>query len=396
MATRVKGEDRQRIAFLTEEQEALREEVRRFVENECPQAEVRELDHKGEFPERQWQKLGRTGWLAAALPEEMGGAGCGVVEQAIVTEELSRASASLGIAYFSSNCFGINAVLWHGSEVIKQRYLPGLGDGTIRVAGSFTEPDGGSDLLALRSRATRTKGGWRLRGHKVYTTGAGHAQAAITVFRTSDPGAKRHEGLTEFIVPLDLPGIEIRRMATMGVHSIGTFEIYYNDVELPDDAVLGEPDHAWYNLVKTFNNERLLGAAWAVGNATRAIDEAVRFANEREAFGRTIGHFQAIQHTIAKGYAWLQAARLAVYNAALSQERGGDAVIESLIASYTGSEAGFSAAHAAMRVLGGQGYTEEESVERTLRDAHVAILGPSTNEMVLNILAERLGMPKSY
>jgi alkylation response protein AidB-like acyl-CoA dehydrogenase len=385
------------VASLTEEQELLRQEVRRFVETECPQSEVRELDHNGEFPTRQWAKLARTGWLAAALPEEMGGAGCGVVEQAIVTEELSRASASLGIAYFSSNCFGINAVLWHGSEAAKQRYLPGLGDGTIRVAGSFTEPDGGSDLLALRSRATQVEGGWRLRGHKVYTTGAGHAQAAITVFRTSDPaGEKRHHGLTEFIVPLDLPGIEIRRMSTMGVHSIGTYEIYFNDVVVPPEAVLGEPDKAWYNLVKTFNNERLLGAAWAVGNATRAIDEAVRFSNEREAFGRTIGHFQAIQHHIAKGYAWLQAARLAVYNAALAQDQGKDAVLESLVASYTCSEAGFSAAHAAMRVLGGQGYTEEESVERTLRDAHVAILGPSTNEMVLNILAERLGMPKSY
>lgn len=396
MTTRVRGEDRMRIAFLTEEQEALRDEVRRFVETECPQGEMRELDHANEFPHKHWQKLARTGWLAAALPEDLGGAGCGIIEQAIVIEELSRASASLGIAYFSSCCFGINAVLWHGSETAKARYLPGIGDGSIRVAGSFTEPDGGSDLLALRSRATRIDGGWRLRGHKVYTTGAGHAQAAITVFRTSDAGEKRHQGLTEFIVPLDLPGIEIRRMATMGVHSIGTFEIYYNDVEVSDDDVLGEPDRAWYNLVKTFNNERLLGAAWAVGNATRAVDDAVRFANEREAFGRTIGHFQAVQHHVSTAYAWLQGARLAVYNAALAQDRGQDAVIESLVASYSGSEAGFAAAHAAMRVLGGQGYTQEESVERTLRDAHVAILGPSTNEMVLNILAERLGLPKSY
>lgn len=395
MSTKVRSKSQQ-IAFLTEAQEELRQEVRRFVETECSQAEVRELDHAGEFPARQWERLARTGWLMAALPEDLGGAGCGVVEQAIITEELSRASASLGITYFTSNCFGINAVLWHGSEAVRQRYLPGLGDGSIRVAGSFTEPDGGSDLLALRSRATRADGGWLLRGQKVYTTGAAHAQAAITVFRTSDPLVKRHEGLTEFIVPLDLPGIEIRRMKTMGVHSIGTYEIFFNDVRLPDEAVLGEPDRAWWNLVKTFNNERLLGAAWAVGNATRALDEAVRFANERQAFGRTIGHFQAIQHHIAKAYAWLQGARLAVYNAALTQDAGGDAVIESLVASYTGSEAGFSAAHAAMRVLGGQGYTEEESVERCLRDAHVAILGPSTNEMVLNVLAERLGMPKSY
>lgn len=372
--------------------------MRRFVETECPQSEVRYLDHRGEFPERQWQRLARTGWLAAALPEDLGGAGCGVVEQAIITEELSRASASLGIAYLSSNCFGINAVLWHGAPAARDRYLRGIGDGSIRVAGSFTEPDGGSDLLALRSAARREGGEWVLRGHKVYTTGAGHAHAAITVFRTSDPGpgGKRHYGLTEFIVPLDAPGIEVRRMRTMGVHSIGTFEVYYNDVRVPDEAVLGEPDRAWSNLVKTFNNERLLGAAWAVGNATRAIDDAVRFSNEREAFGRTIGHFQAVQHHISEAYAWLQASRLAVYNAALAQQNSQDAVIESLVASYTGSEAGFQAAHAAMRVLGGQGYTEEESVERCLRDAHVAILGPSTNEMVLNILAERLGLPKSY
>jgi acyl-CoA dehydrogenase len=385
-----------RLSFLSEEHEEIRREVRRFVENECPQSEMRLQDQEGRFPTEQWDKLAATGWLAAALPDDLGGAGAGVVEQSIITEELARASASLGIAYFTSNCFGVNAILWSGTDTAKEQFLPGLADGSVRVAGSFTEPDGGSDLFALRSTARRDGSEWVLNGRKVYTTGAGHAKAAITVMRSSEPGEKRYQGLTEFIVPLDLPGVEVRKMKTMGLHQLGTFEIYYDDVRIPDAYVIGEPDEAWCTLVKTLNNERILASAWAVGNATRALDEAIRFAQERTAFGGPIGRFQAVQHHISSNYAKLQAARLTVYNAAILQDAGDDAGTESLVASYTASEAGYEACHAAMRVLGGQGYTVEESVERCLRDAQVAIIGPSSNELVLNVLAERLGLPKSY
>jgi acyl-CoA dehydrogenase len=385
-----------RLAFLTEEHDEIRSQVRRFVETECPQSVMRVQDQQELFPHEQWEKLAATGWLSAALPEDWGGAGAGVVEQAIITEELARASASMGIAYFTSNCFGVNAILWSGSDVAKERFLPGLADGSIRVIGSFSEPDGGSDLFALRSRARRDGSEWVLNGRKAYTTGAAHAKAAITVMRTSDPGLKRYRGLTEFIVPLDTPGIEVRRMRTMGLHQLGTFEVFFDDVRVPDDYVIGEPDEGWLTLVKTLNNERILASAWAVGNATRALDEAIRFAQERYAFGGPIGRFQAIQHHISANYAKLQAARLTVYNAAMMQDAGADAATESLVASYAASEAGYEACHAAMRVLGGQGYTVDESVERCLRDAQVAIIGPSTNELVLNILAERLGLPKSY
>jgi acyl-CoA dehydrogenase len=234
-----------------------------------------------------------------------------------------------------------------------------------------------------------------LNGSKSFTTLADRADVFMVLARTGE-GAKKTDGVSVLLVPRPPRGISISRIETLGQRPLGTFQVHYDDVFVPDDMVLGEPGDGWRCLTSTLNQERVMIAAMCTGTIRGVIERAVEYANHRETFGRTIAHYQAVQHAIATMEMGRQASRLLTYNAAALLDSGADAPLECSIAKCFASEQCSSAADRAIQVMGGAGYSTDHDVERFWRDTRIMQIAPIANEMVRNYVAEHLGMPRSF
>lgn len=380
----------------TEEQALLQKTVRDFVNRECPREYARTLDEKEEFPEQLWQKMAEMGLLGIAIPEEYGGSGGDIVDMVIVIEELSRGMVAAGLAYFFSTCFGGKSIGFYGTEEQKKFYLSGLAEGRFKYALALTEPGGGTDILgSLATRAVADGDYFIVNGQKVFISGAHVADYLITVVRTTKSEKKAY-GVSILIIKADSPGIEMREVKKLGLKATGINEIFFNDVRVPVTNLLGERDKGWYHLVNTLNNERITLAAVCVGNAQAALDDALAYVQERHAFGRPIGQFQAVQHHLANAATEIELARLMTYKAAWLQAQGRPCMREAAIAKLFASETGVRVTDIGMQVMGGYGYMMEYDMQRYFRDARVFTVVPISNEMVRNLIGEGLGLPKSY
>ena len=382
---------------LTIEQRMLKDTLRTFVNKECPKEFAMEIDEKEEFPLHLFPKMAELGMLALPFPEKYGGLEGNVMDEVIIIEELSRGVAAAGLTYFLSVCFGGKSIEYFGNEEQKIEYLPKLCKGEIMFSLALTEPEGGTDILgSLRTVAEWKDGAYFINGQKTFITGAHVADFLVTLVRTNENAPRKAEGLSVFLVDAKSPGIEMNRLKKLGIKAIGSNEIFFSDVKVPAENLLGGLNKGWYQIVSTLNNERVALAGLCVGLAQAAFEEALQYAKKRVAFGKPIGQFQAIQHYLAEMATSIESARLLTYKAAWLQSMGRENAVESAMAKLIASETAFDAATKGMRIFGGYGYIMEYPMQRLLRDSVLFLFTPITNEMIKNFIGEALRLPKSY
>lgn len=384
---------------LTEEQQILQQSVRDFVARYCPREEVRRWDDTGQFPPEIYERMAEQGYLGIAVDPEYGGSSGDIISQTIILEELVRGIQASAVYFLNTSCFGAMSVGVYGTEEQKRFFLPALCEGKMRFAISITEPGGGTDVLGhMKTFARKADDGWVVNGVKMFTTAAAWADYILLVTRSKRPEelTKKSDGVTVFLFPTKTEGVSMRPIPTMGHRTIHTYEVVYDNVRIADRYVLGEPHQGWKLLLHTLNNERILTAAYGLGSAQAALDDAVAHAKVREAFGKPIGAFQAIAHHIANMAMALEQARLLTYKAAWLQSVGKPCGLEATMAKCAATEAASMCSDLGMQILGGTGMSMEADMQRYWRDSRVMRIGPVSNEMARNFVAMELGLPRSY
>lgn len=383
------------------EEEDFRRTVRDWVEAKYPKLKANELegreDHDGSnFPRELWDDLAREGFFGIGVDEAYGGQGGGAVIQSIFMEEIARSLAGLSWLWGVTS-FNAKSIQAFGSDELKAEFVPKLVTGEINVAIAVTEPSGGTDLLgAMRTTATRDGDGFRINGAKIWSTMAHVADYLLLLATTSKDPQKPARGKTLFLVDAKQDGVVARPIPKLGMRSVGSCEVQLDDAWVPANRVIGEVDKGWYHLLTTLNNERILVAALCTGVLRGVLEDSVAYANEREAFGRTIGKFQTIAHWIADMAMNLAQAELLTYKAAWMYDEGMDCAIESSTAKAVCSEYATAAADRGLQILGGMGYSQEFNMQRYWRDVRLYQIGPITNQMVRNLVAESVGLPRGF
>ena len=382
----------------TDDQRALQDTVRRFVEKEMPKERVAEWDKNEEFPQDLLTKMADIGLMGATISEEYGGTGGGAMEEVIILEELARHSSTVALAYGLDVCFGAVTLERHGTDEQRRDFLPKLASGECHFALSMTEPDGGTDILGATKTVAREDGDhFVINGAKIYTTGINIASFMFVVARTDKDANKPSHGLTVFLVHKDTPGIRYSKIVKLGSRFLHSYEVSYQDVRVHKSQMIGKRDRGWHAVLDTLNNERIFVAAVCSGLGRGAFEDANQYALDRTAFGRPIGQFQAVQHQLADCLVELDLAQLSTYRAAWMQDEKMDCSVQAASAKYFASEAAFRATDRGMRVLAGAGFTMEYHMQRYYRDVRQLIFAPVTNEMSKNFIAQvGCGLPKSY
>jgi alkylation response protein AidB-like acyl-CoA dehydrogenase len=382
---------------LNEEQELFRKTVHDWVERECPKNVARDLEeNEFEYPFELWDKMSEAGFHAIGLPEEYDGQGGDVITQVILGRELARSLAGLTWIWGISS-FCAKSVNLYASDELKSELLPQLAAGDIRMAIAVTEPSGGTDVLgSMKTVATKVDGGYRITGQKIWSTAAHVSQYLLLLARTDKNVEKPSAGLTIFLVPNPSEGLEARQIPKVGMRCVGSCEVFLDDVFVPDKYVVGEEGRGWYQMLATLNNERILVGALCCGILDGVLEDAIEYLTERRAFGKQIGAFQALQHYVADIAMWQRQAELVTYYAAWKYQTGQPAGVESTMSKVLASEYAGKAADLGLQMLGGMGYAAETNMQRYWRDARLYRIGPITNEMARNVIAESYGLPRSF
>ncbi|MEC3997958.1 acyl-CoA dehydrogenase family protein [Actinacidiphila sp. DG2A-62] len=352
----------------------------------------------GRHTDELWQEAGGLGYLGVNLPEEYGGGGGGLAELALVLEELGAAGCPLLLLIVSPAICG-TVIARFGAEAQKRRWLPGLADGSVRMAFGITEPDAGSNSHRITTTARRDPaGGWRLTGRKVFVSGVDIADATLVVGRTEDARTGRLKPCL-FIVERGTPGFEYRQIEMELSAPEKQFELVLEDVALPADALVGDEDAGLLQLFAGLNPERVMTAAFCLGMGRYALDRAVEYARTREVWKQPIGAHQAIAHPLAQAHIELELARLMMWKAAYLYDAGDDmgAGEAANMAKYAAAEACAKAVDQAVHTLGGNGLTAEFGLASLLTASRVGRIAPVSREMILNFVSHyTLGLPKSY
>jgi isovaleryl-CoA dehydrogenase len=376
---------------LTDERRALVEAIRDFAARECGTREQRDrLTDGGQdthSPEL-FAKLAELGWIGATIPEAYGGAGGSVVDGCLLLDELEYGR----IPVFATGVTLIvaAAIEQFGSEEQKATVLGSICAGRPKSI-AMSEPGSGSDVGSLAARAARSDGGWVLNGQKTWITTAHHADELLVVCRT-DPHASKHDGISMFLVPADAEGVEIRPIPTMGGREVN--DVFLTDVELPATSLVGEENAGWRQLMAGLNFERLVGAAWMLGVARRAFDDALAYVKERQQFGRPIGAFQALKHRLADLATEVECTRLLVYDVARRVEQDPQRQLrrEASMAKLKASEVARRVALDGMQMMGGAGYASEYEMEHLVRKALPMTIYAGTSEIQREIIGATLGL----
>lgn len=364
----------------SEEQAAFRESCRRFAEREIAPL-VDEAERTGVFPRELRRKMGEAGLLGITVPEEHGGTGAPLSFHCIAIEECTRVCAGLGTAIIG---LGNRLLPAFATPAQQERYLTPTIEGEKGGAFAMTEPGAGSDVLAMRSTAVPEGNGWRLKGNKLYITGAPCSDYMIVAAYTDRE--KRREGVSLFLVDSETEGLEIHEMDKLGHRSMETGSVFF-DCWLPAEAILGEPGKGMAYIMEVLEEGRISHAARSLGVAQAALDLAIGYAGEREAFGRTINEFQAIEMKLAQMYTDVHTARLHLYSAAQRFEAGLPALLEACMAKMVASEVAVSVTDQAMRIFAGVGYINDAPVQRLFRDARLYPITEGTTEIQLRTIA---------
>jgi acyl-CoA dehydrogenase len=359
-----------------------------------------EKDAKHEFPWDFYAALAAGGWIGIAIPEAYGGGGRGLLEASIILEEVAASGAAMnGCSAIHLSIFGMHPIALHGSEEMKARYLPKVASGELHVAFGVTEPDAGTETLAIRTTAVRDGEHYRVRGQKVWTSKALESDKVLLLVRTTPVAEckKRTDGLSLLMADLKDPAVTIRPIPKAGRNAVASCETVYDDLLVPVADLVGEEGRGFHYLLDGLNAERVLIASEAIGIGKVALRKAMAYANERVVYGRPIGKNQGIAFPLAEAYSRLTAAELVVRKAGWMIDQGLPAGPDANMAKFLAADAGFAAADLAMQVHGGFGYAEEYHVARYWREARLMKIAPLPQEMILAFIAQNvLGLPKSY
>jgi alkylation response protein AidB-like acyl-CoA dehydrogenase len=373
---------------LTEEQLLIQRTARDFADRVlAPRAAARDVS--GEFPVHELRQLGRLGLLGIAVPEALGGAAAGAVAYSLAMQELARADASVAVATSVTNMVA-ELIASHASPALTAAWVPRLVSGEL-VCGAFvlSEPDVGSDPVAMRTTATRTQSGWRLSGTKQWITSGDHA-GCMVVWAVTEPGGG-HRGITAFVLPGNAPGVTVaRREEKLGLHGSTTAQLAFEQVEAGDDAVLGEIGGGFALAMIALDGGRIGIASQAIGIARGALDAALHYARERRTFGQPIIQHQAVAAMLADAATWLDAATLMTLRAAELKQTGQPFSQQAAMAKLFATEHAWKICDIALQVHGGYGYVRDFPVERALRDVRVTRIYEGTSEIQRLVIARNL------
>jgi alkylation response protein AidB-like acyl-CoA dehydrogenase len=377
--------------LFSDEQEMLRETVRRFVEDVCPPDTAKQWDEQSHYPEELFAAFGELGWVSLAFPESEGGAGAGAVELSIVTEQLGRASLDIAQCF----CLTLQAGLLvhkYAPEEMRRRLFPDVLAGRARLSLSISEPDAGSDAAALQTFATDAGDHFRVSGQKMWCTGAGLPGTKIVCYVRTDRGGPKHQGMSVVLLDPDSPGVTVRRIPTLARHILGTYEIFLDGVVVPKSDLIGPLNGGWKVLLSGLALERVLISGGYVGAAQATLDEALAYSKQRRQFERPIGEFQALTHAMADMQTEIEAARLLVYRAASLHDAGLDASTAGAMAKLKGSETYVAAARLGMQIMAGHGFSTESVMSFRYREAIVAPISGGTSQIQRNAIARSMGL----
>ena len=350
------------------------------------------------YPDEFVAALTEHGWLAALIPEEYGGAGLPLSAASVIVEEICASGGNAAACH--AQMYVMGTLLRHGSEEQKRAYLPAVASGDLRLqAFGVTEPDAGTDTTSIKTRATRNGDGWVVNGQKIWTSRAQQSDLMILLARTTpkDEVEKRTGGLSVFLVDMRDRGdqLTINPIKTMMNH--GTTEVFFDDLALPADALIGEEGKGFRYILDGMNAERILIASECIGDGRFFTERASRYAGEREVFGRPIGANQGVQFPIARAHMAIEAADLMRWKATWLYEQGEPCGAEANMAKYLASEASWEAANACVDTHGGLGFAEEYDIERKFRETRLYSVAPVSNNLVQAFVGQNvLGMPRSY
>jgi len=381
---------------LSEEIRAIQDMARKFVQKEIlPRMAQDDASHA--FQGDLVKKMGELGFFGCPIPEEYGGSNLGFLAHTVVTEEIAKTGGALRAPFNMQTMGTAREILQYGTEPQKEKYIAKLVSAETLGCICITEPNAGTDVSAMKTKAVKKGDRYLLNGSKTWITYAQVADVGI-VYAYADP-SKKHKGISAFIVDMHSRGIETGATAgKMGWHACPTGEIFFEDVEVPGENLMGgEEGRGFAQAMGGLDNTRLTAAAGALGMGQALIDESVKYANEREQFGTPIGRFQMVQEELARMIVETEAARLMVYRCAMQKDRGNlHNTLETCMAKYYSCDVVSRVADGALRILGAYGYSAEYPVERLLRDAKVnQVLEGSANILKMIVASDALGYRKA-
>ncbi len=359
-----------------------------------------ECDEAARFPEEFHAAMAAAGWLGITMPQDLGGAGLGVTEAAIMMHAV--ASSGGGQAAASSihiNLFGPHAIVVHGTGEQKRRWLTPLIKGEQKACFGVTEPDAGLDTTSIKTFAKKVEGGYRVSGRKMWTSTGQEAHKILLLARTTPKSECRKptDGMTLFYTDLDRQKIDVRRIKKMGRNAVDSNATFIDDYFVPEFDRVGEEGRGFHYLLDSLNPERILVGMEAIGIGRDALQRAANYARERVVFGRPIGQNQGIQHPLAESWTYLESAYWMCMRAAYLYDHGLPCAAEANAAKFLSAKAGFDAATRAVLTHGGMGYAREFHVERLFRESLLPRIAPVTEQLILSFIAEKvLDLPKSY
>lgn len=384
---------------LSETQQSVQDSVGKIVD-QFGDEYWSKLDQTGEFPHEFHRALADAGWLGITMPPELGGAGLGVTDAAIMMNRICQGSGGYSAAStIHLNLFGPHAVVVFGTPEQKERMLRPLIKGEDKACFGVTEPDAGLDTTSIKTFAKKVPGGYRITGRKIWTSSGQVANKIVILARTTpkEQCKKPTDGMSFFYTDLDHKKVEVRRIPKMGRNAVDSNATFLDDYFVPDEDRIGEEGKGFHYVLHSINPERILVAAEAIGNGQGALKRVSKYAQDRQVFGRPIGMNQGIQHPLAESWMALESAFWMVMRAGWLYDAGKPCGAEANAAKFLAARAGFDACTRAVMFHGGMGYSKEYQVERLFRESILLRIAPITEQMIMSFIGEKvLGLPKSY
>jgi alkylation response protein AidB-like acyl-CoA dehydrogenase len=375
---------------LSDEQKQIRDEVRRFADNEIAPI-ASEYDREEKYPHDLIETAGEMGMLGATIPAEYGGAGYSTLETAIISEELFAVDPGIGLCVASTG-FGAEAIIAAGTDEQKEEYLPPIASGDAIMGAAISEPDTGSDVSSVSTRAEKDGDEWVINGNKMWITNGSVGDYFVVLCKTDPDAEGRYNGFSQIIVESDRDGFTAEKITgKLGIRASDTAELLLDDVRVPEENLVGTQGAGFLQQMQFFDATRTGVAAQGVGIAKGALERALDYAQEREQFGRSIGQFQAIQHKLAEMHTQIEAARQLTYKSAWSVDNKNEQLttLASMAKEYA-SRVAVEVADEAVQIHGGAGYVNDFDVERFYRDAKITQIYEGTSEIQKNVIAREL------